>query len=551
MQEHAGKPVFIDWKAVGRDYLGFFPEHYPALAFLRGAGYEALQDAMANESTDTCFEALSGFLARHDHQLWSLDTGGDDHLLYIVHQDDVTAFVAEHTAQATGDFEPQCERLAPDAPPWAAPEKPAARKRKTLPELVEDTDWHADYGGIHGSYGGDIRYRIIRFEDDDGTFDLLVDLSRFPSVKVDAEGWLDLIEQGHECFPVHATAAGQVWEWSRPGKGQHDQAKRVVQWVLVSDYQAPVMAEIEGASWRSVDSCGVVGNGDTLCVAVAIHPDAAWMNSAAPVIGGSLPGEEDENRPVALLRLQDMRMTHVATIAHGLGLQLLLLGPNRLLVLRNASSSAETQEEQPPPAFFLLDLDAGTVIRQGSLVHGQHFVGANYHAPDESGFLYVRVDSQAHPTNPHLSEKTGWLVQVDPLGARWREARLEGLHNDFTVNMALLRGQVPDRHRVRSFEGGISFAAGHGSVLILNHLTSYSGKYDLAWLWDRDTDAVTIIRQTDFPRRTPSLHYLPAESRYVADESCRVDLLIPYEQIQDTRPQMSLAWTPWQTLACT
>ncbi|MBL8257849.1 MAG: hypothetical protein JNJ62_14700 [Pseudoxanthomonas mexicana] len=538
MDREVGQGILLDWKAVGRDFLGEFPRAYPALDFLRGGAFDALQLQLANESSETCFEALSGFLRRHGYQLWSVDTGGDAYLLHAVAAGEAEAFVkaCSHGAETHG-----CERLAPDAPAWKAPAKSG---RKKPPTLVESTDWHCGYGGLyHG--GGAVRHAIVPFENESGAFDLLVDLDVFPPQEIEADGFFALREQGHTFHPVHATSDGHYWEWEPARVRGRSPDAHGIKLIRITDYQTATFVEVERAARGAHGDGGRTGWGDTLCLERPADPSAAWFDAAAPVLDVLAPVGGGEDALVSVLCVQHGELRHVASLSCGAGMQLQLLAEDRLLVLR---ALPWTEAADGAMDLFLLDLASATVLLRCQLPHPACAMGASVHRLDAGRVLYVRREERPHPTHEHLKEKTGWLVELDVQGRRWREAALDGLHNDYTVNMAFRRGQAPDRHRVRSFDGHIVFATGHDPVVVLNYLTNVSGKHDAAWLWDRRDDRVTILRPADFEGGTPAVRYLPATQRYIADDSCRLDLLIPYAQIQATRPQTGLSWTHWQPL---
>lgn len=528
--------VAFDWKAVGKDFLDLLPARYPDLAFLRGRTFDMLRSQLANESAESCFGALSGYLRAHDHQLWSVDTGGDAYRLHVVASTKAGAFaVARGGADGAG-----CERLAADAPIWKASKAP---KKKLLP-LIEATDWHRSYGGLYAG-ACEVRHALVPFENDTEAFDLLVDLSVFPPEERGAEGFYALIDQGHRFHPVHATAAGDYWEWEPAVVRKGVPRRRATTLVRISDYATPKLEDVEGSARSLHDRSDCTGWEDTLCVLRHTRQDAPWFDAAAPVLDVLAPVGGGEEALVSLLCVDDGRLRHLASLSCGTGLQIRLLASDRLLVLR---SQPWTEAADGAMDYFLLDTRDASLIARGQLPHAARAVGASIHPLDRHAALYVREESHPHPTHAHLREKTGWLVHLDLSAGRWREAALAGLHNDWTENMALRRGEAPDRHRIRSFEGHVVFAPGHDDVVVLNYLTNFSGKHDAAWLWDRGNDQVTILRPTDFDGGTPVVRYLADLQRYVADDSCRLDLLVPYREMQASRPQTSLAWGDWQAL---
>lgn len=527
--------VTLDWKATGRDFLPGLSQAYPRLAFLRSADFERLQAQLANESADSCFEALSGYLGLHGHQLWSIDTGGDSYLLHVVAHDDAVAFASEH-----GAVERECERLAADAPAWKAPRRP---KKKPAP-LVEATDWHRSYGGLFHA-GCTMRHAVVPFENDAEAFELLVDLSVFPPEEMEAEGFFALQAQGHRFHPVHAVADGHYWEWEPavPRKGLPPY--RRVKLVWIADYRTPTLVEVEGSGSSMQDGGERTGWGDALCLVRTTRADADWFDARAPVLDTLAPVGGGEDTLVSLLCVDGRRLRHLASLSRGTGVRVMLLAEDRLLVLR---SLPWTEAGDGAMAYFLLDTRDATLLARGRLPHPANAIGASTYPLDGHTALYVREEARPHPSHEHLKEKTGWLVELDLQAGRWREAPLEGMGNDFTWNMALRRGEAPDRHRIRSFEGHVVFAPGHDQVVVLNYLTNHSGKHDVAWLWNRRDDQVTILRPADFDGGTPIVRYLPDLQRYLADDSCRLDLLVPYADMQVSRPRTSLVWGDWRPL---
>ncbi len=309
--------VTLDWKATGRDVLRGLSQAYPPLAFLRGADFEVLQAHLANESAESCFDALSGYLRAHDHQLWSIDTGSDAWRLHVVARTDAETFAAAHGAE-----DGRCERLAPDAPAWKARKAP---KYKPAP-LVEATDWHRCYGGLFQS-GCTLRHAVVPFENDTGAFELLVDLSRFPPEEMEAEGFFALRAQGHRFHPVHAVAGGHYWEWepatARKGLPRHRRMKLV----RISDYRTPELAEVEGSECAVHDGGERTGWGDALCFVRTTRPGADWFDAGAPVLDTLAPVGGGEEALVSLLCVDDRRLRHLASLSRGNGVRLTLVGP--------------------------------------------------------------------------------------------------------------------------------------------------------------------------------------------------------------------------------
>jgi hypothetical protein len=523
--------ISIDWKFVGRDYLGFFPDEYPALAFLQGEAFATLCDEMSNEAADTCFDTLSGFLLAHGYQLWNINSGGDDYNLILVADGDVDAFLAHCAEDATEDFTPECERLAADAPPWVAPPKPK-RKAKAKPiALITESDYHSRYGGI--GFGTDV-YRFVDFEDEDGsTFESLIDCRTFPLKGVDADGLFALIDQKHSLSGIHTTDTGQYWRWEKPQKRQKLYSNRMLTIALATDYQPLVLTEVADMTMRDGDFLGHWGLGNSLYVQTLYEKEEPRFDASAPVIGK--PPEKDNPR-AAVFQITGLSARHVATVRQQD--VIMPLSETELLILMVEDAGyAESSAD-----YVLVDVTSGAVTAPRRLPYRPPSTSDSLHRLNAEEIVYIREEVLPHPTHLHLKEQIGWLVRLNVRTGLWREAKLEGLHNDFTINMAMLRNQAPDRHRIRSFDGFVSFADGHDDWCILNYLTSQSGSHDLAWLWNTRTDDVIKIRQSDFPRRTPTLFFNPTIGSYFADDSCRLDRLIAFDQIAVSRKVDQLLW---------
>lgn len=517
--------ISIDWKFVGRDYLGFFPDEYPELDFLQGADFSALCDAMANEAADSCFIGLSGFLRSHGYQLWNIDSGGDDYNLVLVADGDVDAFLAECAEDATEDFTPECERLALDAPLWVAP--PPTKAKAKPKSLIAESDYHLSYGGI--GHGTDV-LRLIEFEEDGESFRSLVDVRTFPLTGLDAADFFVMIdEQKHGFSGLHTPRVGQYWRWEKPQKRQKLWSNGISAIALISAYQPMEIAEVPGMEWRDGAWLGAWGIGNTLFLHTVHEGDAARFDDTAPVIG---PPPDQDNERAALFQISGLTARHIAFVRkHDV---IVPLSETEVLIIH------PDNEEQPD--YVVFDCTTGAVTASGRLPAALPSPSDALHRLSKDEIVLVRTDTAPHPTHAQLSENTGWLVRINIRTGAWAEAKLDGLFNDFTINMAFLRTQAPDRHRIRSFDGFVSFAEGHDGWCVLNYLTSQSGTHDLAWFWNTRTDDIIKIRQSDFPRRTPSFFYNAALGRYVADESCRLDLLIPFDEIVAGRKMDRLNW---------
>jgi hypothetical protein len=532
MSEDPFPSVGIDWKFVGRDYLRFFPEKYPSLDFLSGAPFDALCDELAHEAAETCFEGISGFLGPFGYQLWNIDTGGDEYLLVIVADGAVDDFRAAVLADCDADFVPECERLAPAAPPWIAPSKPQPTSSGKRKDIVAETDHHLSYGSL--GVGTDL-YKIIDFEDEDGSvLSSLVDVRTFPLAGVDAEGLFDLIEQKHHFSGVHTTDGGQYWRWEKPQKRQKLYTDRVFSIAFATGYQVLEIAEVANMVWRDGAYRSAWGIGNTLYLHTLYEGDPERFNSDAPVFG-SPPTRENER--AAVFAINGLTARHIVTMR--CKDSLVPVSETEILIF----FCDNPDQTESHTRYALFDCVKGAAVTQGRLPFALSARMDGVFPLNADEFAYVRLEVREHPTHPQLTEKVGWLVRFNARTGTWCEARLDGLHNDFVINMAILRNQAPDKHRVRSFDGFLELRPGHDGWCILNYQTAQSGKHDLAWFWNVANDEVLKIRQRDFPSRTPTFRYNSTRGRYIADDGCRLDLLIPFAEIYAMSDHDRLIWT--------
>jgi hypothetical protein len=110
------------------------------------------------------------------------------------------------------------------------------------------------------------------------------------------------------------------------------------------------------------------------------------------------------------------------------------------------------------------------------------------------------------------------------------------------LNLKFLKSQPDDYITYRSFDGNLQIYQGHDAWWILNHLTNAHGKTDICWMWNTETDEYIKITPRDFPREEPSIHYIPSLQRYVANHSCRLDLLTDVNTIIASKEKYTFRW---------
>lgn len=206
-EDHFEKIVSIDWKFVGRDYMGFFPDNYRELKFLFSQEWEDLCDEVANEMPENLFDQFSPFLAAYGYELWNLDDQSDSYNLCIVASTDVKQFIefwSNHPFDGEGVYFYSPERLGVEA---AATVKPVKESGLTEPKqkktLIAEVDHHLEYGGIRNRQL--LQRQVIEYQADGETFYGVADLDLFPFETLDAEGFYKKWEEGFRYFQsIHA-----------------------------------------------------------------------------------------------------------------------------------------------------------------------------------------------------------------------------------------------------------------------------------------------------------------------------------------------------------
>ena len=527
--------IGIDWKFVGRDYLAFFPDRYGELDFLRSEAFEQICDELANELPENCFPVLSSFLGGYGYELWNINTGGDDYALLIAASGEGEAACAACLPDLDEDGELEhyaFERLAPDALPIMPSRKSA---QKTLPPIAVEDSWHSDYAGV---WRDDLRFTVLAYHDDEGEpFTQLVDLETFPLEGIDAHGFFALTDGGHGLFPRHNAGNGQYWEWQKPQKRKIAYDQRMSGLAFITDYDAPHINEVDHSVRLDVDNLQWAGCRSALFQTVKLREQASWHDPETPFFG-AMP--QDAKRTAALLRIEGTECRHIANLHDDAFI--LPLSEHTVVVIENPQIQDDGGPNPARPVFHLVDCRSRQLLSHGYFPFEGYWSDGGIVALDADEIVYVRTTTAPHPDHSALREATGWLVRFNLKTGQWRQAMLDGLHDDYTTNMAVLRHARPDRYRVRSFEGSLCLERGHDDWLILNYITSSAGKHDLAWLWNSRDDQVVRITAQDFPRREVTIHWHKGKSRYVANDSCRLSLLPPFTDIAGRRPSSHLQW---------
>jgi hypothetical protein len=500
-QEYFEKMVSIDWKFVGRDYMGFFPDNYRELKFLFSQEWEDLCDEVANEMPENLFDQFSPFLAAYGYELWNLDDYSDSYNLCLVASKDAKSFYEFWSHQALDDdssmfFNP--ERLGVEAAANVKPVKESqAVKSKEKKTLIADLDHHLEYGGIRDRQL--LQRQVIEYQTDGETFYGVADLDLFPFETLDAEGFYKKWDQGFRYYPIYTRAPHNIWEEVPPEitskKKKTIQNKRLV---YIKDFNDFVCEPISGAEF----------------------PQDNYLYRAA--FGNSLFLLDDKT----LYRIVSNQLEKICDLDFSASNVLALNEDEVLLFYNNAEDSRILLVNSIDKR--LQDISCGFEPRDAFVIN-----------PNEIGFIHT--EKQQHPLANYIFEQTAFLCRFDIRSRTIRKAALEGLHHEYKWDLAIMKSQASNKITVKSFEGFITAEKGHADWLILNYISNQTGKHDLAWFWNTTTDEVLKIQEKDLPRIEPVISYVPAIDRYVADESCRTYLLVEFEEIEK-REKFKLVW---------
>jgi hypothetical protein len=499
--EQSQKMISIDWKFPGRDYMGFFPDNYPELPFLFSQEWEDLCDQVANEMPENLFDQFSPFLAAYGYELWNLDDDSDSYNLCIVASSDVRQFVefwSNHPFDDEGEFLFNPERVGVEAA--AAVKlvtKPNISKPKQKKTLIADVDYHIEYGGIRERELW--QRQLIDYESDGERFFAVADLDRFPFETIDAEGFYKKLDEGFSYYPVYTRAPFNYWEETPPqpkGKKKKDSHKKSL--VFIKDFNDFSCEAILGAEFL----------------------EDKYLYRAA--VCESLFLVVDQT----LYRIVGTHFEKICDVDFHAS-NLLALNENEVLLVYSNTENSR-----------ILLIDCVTKSFR-ELSKGFDPVDAFVINRDEIGF--IATEKSPHPQANYIFQQKAFLCRLNVRTQTIRRAQLEGLHHEYKWDLAILKSQASNKITVKSFEGFITVEKGHTDWLVLNYISNQTGKHDLAWLWNRATDEILKIQEKDLPRIEPVISYIPAIDRYVADESCRIYLLVEFEEIQK-RETFRLEW---------
>lgn len=514
--EENEKLVSIDWKFVGRDYMGFFPDNYPELKFLFSQEWQDLCDKVANELPENLFEEFSPWLANYGYELWNLDDNSDSYNLFIVASKDTKKFVKQWVSEPIwedGDvyFTP-CRLGAEAAKAVKKPFFPKITKQTKRQNLIEATDYHLEYGGI--SEREERQFQLIEYEDGE-VFKGIADIDKFPFEIIEADDFYEKINQDYELYPLYTRGENHYWEITEP-KSKSKKQKRNKKIIRVKSYENGEYEEVIGI----------------------VFPSSAYLYRAVfgknifilytPAHLGNAPKPDS-----ILYRIQGLECQTICEIK-GEYSNILELNDNEVLVVNNQT---ENTNVQLITSVQLIDCETKLVkIIKSDYSLEDTFIINN----DELGFIHTM--KTPHPELDYLNQGTGYLGRLNIRNGKVSLAHLDGLYHEYKFDPTVLRNQPVQKINVKSFEGFISAQKGHDEWMVLNYISNSSGKHDLAWLWNKANDEIVKIRNTDIPQIEPIISYNHALKKYVADSSCRIDLLKDFKEIYENADKIKLIW---------
>jgi hypothetical protein len=554
--------VHLDWKCDGSDVFGLLPSLYPSLKCLHSKNYQALFDSLAHEGGEESMGALAAYLEPHGLELWNINDGGDNYRLAIVGLADLDDFKtfwltpapatfdafpdsgAESADDSLDDardledfegFVPELERIAPapfsdtqeatsqtssnhdevsESSETGSGHTSTSQKRKTAIQkpkagkaariqLVEDQFWHRSYGG----FGFRENTALYWLENRESAEPDLLDFSTWPPTPLVLGSSHSLGQPNENGYVVRPVLLGtleheQIWQICAPQ--ENSPASSADQFVTVSSF-SPLKINPWGDATKRYTTCysskPMAGN------AIFVH--RATTAESGKILRVTATSEDE------LYTYKTYEGEH----------QILAVNPNSCVIIVG-EKKIRILEPGAPKKWIKLP---GKLYGEAVLF-------------DPETLLYFS-EAIAANAESSMEERRLTLNLYNFRNASHRCVYLEDFATKSRVNVAYLRNE-PKRFLARtSVEGNVEISRGHGDWWVLGHQTNMSGKTDPAWMWNSSTNEWLRFASEEFPRERPAIYYLASLDRYVATESCHVDLLVDFAQIYGSRKTFSLAWT--------
>jgi hypothetical protein len=582
--------LHLDWKCNGNDVFGMMPELYPSLKCLRSAEYKTLADELGLESGEESMGALAAFLEPHNLELWNINDHGDNYRLAIVQAKHVDAFIEfwksdassadnddnveesnehddehaddhddEFAAEFAVEFAVDLEKIVAVAfrplnvsprsglpvgkdalvgleaqRRWGPPASKSlskdasglsqdkadgqadedriveggardVKKRnktgKTRIKLVEDQFLHSSYGGISFVARIDCYWVENRNTQE---YELL-DFSTWPPKPITVagrrgNGSMDLHDWRVRPRPMGNVSGVALWQVDGTPKGQD---RTVDRFVTIASFDPLDMQPWADESKRYSTIYGAAATaGDALFVHTSGGPESGKVHRVTATGEDELYTYEKYEGEHALLALNEQSC-------------LLVVGEKKFRILGAGATKKWTK------------------------LPGQLY--GEVHLFDHETLIYFSEIVTKEPEG-HFEERRLTLNLYNFTTGDLRSALLEDFVTKGRVNLNIYRNQPSNVVPYNSVGGNVEISRGHDDWWIFGHRTNMTGKTDPAWLWNSVTNEWLRIVPQDFPREQPAIRYLASLGRYVADDSCQLDLLIDFDQLYSSRETFALEW---------
>jgi hypothetical protein len=490
--------IHVDWKCTGNDIFGLLQLEYPNLACIHNKKANTLFEELARDGAEICMGAMAAHLESYGLALWNLDDGSDSYRLAIVPLSQTDEFVshwlnAGHAEDEHESFSIEPEKVEPK--PFKTKSKSSKSKKIVF---IEDSFHHLDYGGCMLSEHTPFCW--VRDAEDQ---DILLDVSTWPPQQVNISEQEIAAARG-KLIPFCQSNTFNLWK----EETTYDKKKNI------SYYK---IADMRSAETLQRDDWSEPGHRfEDIYEPAAVFGDTVFLNEKKKD-GGNI------------YRLKKHKTELLYGYDKGESCQLLALNEESCLVVRNNKE---------------IRILGGALAQQD--FHALPFEVYGYTSLQllsTNKFFYFSEVQIPHEQRPEYVQRILQLNIYDLTNGTYKYTLLSDFVSEQKLNLKFLKSQPDDYITYRSFDGNLQVYPGHDSWWILNHLTNAHGKTDICWMWNAETDEYIKITPRDFPREEPSIHYISSLQRYVANHSCRLDLLTDINTILAGKEKYTFEWT--------
>jgi hypothetical protein len=168
----------------------------------------------------------------------------------------------------------------------------------------------------------------------------------------------------------------------------------------------------------------------------------------------------------------------------------------------------------------------------------------------ENGFMCINAHELIYTSRfkrPHIGHSDGaeWILQLNRLNMATGECVVATIDDFGTLEKQTVfdRATNTKKNIKRSnFDGNLIVHQGHDDWWVMSYKSNNIGESDIALFYNCKTDETFKITQKDLPHQWPSIVYMQALGRYLADFSCRVSLLAPFDAIYAAKQKNIVLW---------